>query len=78
MSRGDFIQDFGKRVRQLRIERGVSQEQLAFDAGLHRTAISFIERASRSSTLDTIEKLARALKVQPADLMPPLRGTRRR
>lgn len=68
-----FAQDFGNRVRDLRLERGISQEQLGFKAGLHRTAVSFIERAQRSATLETIEKLARALSVEPADLMPKLR-----
>lgn len=68
-----FVQDFGERVRQLREARGISQEELGFQAGLHRTAVSFIERAQRSSTLDTIEKLARALDVDPSQLMPKLR-----
>lgn len=57
----------------LRVAAELSQEDLAFAAGLHRTAISHIEQASRSAKLETIEKLARALRVQPADLMPPLR-----
>ena len=64
-------------VREIRLEQGLSQEQLAEKSGLHRTAISFIERAERSSTLETVEKLARALKVQPAQLMPSLKETRR-
>jgi transcriptional regulator with XRE-family HTH domain len=55
---------------------GISQEELAERAMLHRTAISHIELASRSSTLETVEKLARALEVQPADLMPTI-GRRR-
>lgn len=78
MDRTRFVKDFGDRVRTARLERGLSQEQLAFDAGLHRTAISFIERAERSSKLETIEKLARALGVQPAELMPPLTPRRSR
>lgn len=73
MSRNAFVRDFGERVRELRTERDLSQEKLAMLAGLHRTAVSFIERADRSAKLETIEKLARALKVEPADLMPPLR-----
>lgn len=67
------MQDFGDRVRAVRTERDLSQEELARRSGLHRTAISFIERAERSATLETVEKLARALRVEPADLMPPLR-----
>jgi len=51
----------------------MSQEQLGFASGLHRTAISFVERADRAANLETVEKLARALRVEPAELMPPLR-----
>ncbi|MEM1330157.1 MAG: helix-turn-helix transcriptional regulator [Planctomycetota bacterium] len=58
------------RVRELRKAAGLSQEDLAFAAGLHRTAISHIEQATRSSTLETVEKLARALECQPKDLLP--------
>ena len=72
MAKSEFIRNFGERVRELRLERGMSQEQLADKAGLHRTAISFIEIAKRSSTLETVERLAKALRVQPADLMPSL------
>lgn len=60
-------------MRELRTARGLSQEELGFNAQLHRTAVSFIERAKRSATLETIEKLARALKVEPSELMPKLR-----
>ncbi len=73
MKHGKFARDFGIRVRETRLKRGLSQEQLGFDAGLHRTAISFIERAERSATLETIEKLAIALDVQPAELMPTIK-----
>jgi transcriptional regulator with XRE-family HTH domain len=69
-----FVKDFADRVRELRVRRGISQEELAFRAGLHRTAISFIERAKRSATLETIERLAIGLEVEPAQLMPALRG----
>mgnify|MGYP000689216026 CR=1 FL=1 len=73
-----FVLDFGDRVRELRTKRGLSQEELGFAAGLHRTAISFVERGERASTLETVEKLARALGVEPAALMPPLRPPPRR
>jgi transcriptional regulator with XRE-family HTH domain len=68
-----FAIQFGERVRELREGRGLSQEALAFEAGLHRTHISLIETAKRSVRLETIEALARALKVQPAEMMPPLK-----
>lgn len=64
---------FGDRIRALREERNLSQEALADLAGLHRTHISLIERGQRSVRLETIECLAKAMRVQPADLMPKLR-----
>ena len=57
----------------MRERAGLSQEELAHQAGLHRTAITHIERATRSSTLETIEKLARALRIQPAAMIPELK-----
>lgn len=51
----------------------MSQKDLAQEAGLHRTHISLIERGQRSARLETIEQLALALGVQPAELMPRIR-----
>ncbi len=59
---------FAKRVRELRTERGWSQDELADAAGLHRTYIGTIERAEQSIGLDNIEKIAKALKVSIAEL----------
>ncbi len=73
MKKSRFVQDFGHRVREFRHARGLSQEALADEAGLHRTAISLIENATRSSSLETIEKLARAMDIEPSELMPDLR-----
>lgn len=67
-----FVQAFGQRIRDLRHERGLSQEALADLAGMHFSAIGHIERASRSSTLETVAKLAHALQVQPRDLVPDM------
>ena len=64
---------FGQQVRSYQERRGLSQEALAFAAGLHRTHISLIERAHRSVRLETVETLARALRVQPGELMPEIR-----
>ncbi len=60
---------FAQNVRRLRKERGLSQEQLAFECGLHRTYISGIERAIRNVSLDNIGKVAGALHVPPAELL---------
>ena len=55
-------------IRRLRKDRGLSQEQLAFEAGLHRTYISGVERAVRNPTIVIIDKIARALGIEPMDL----------
>ena len=72
VTRSKYAIKFGKRVRELREEREFSQEDLAFEAGLHRTHISLIETAKRSVRIETIEALAKALEVQPSDLMPDI------
>ena len=73
-----FVKQFGAKVRELRDARGLSQEALADAAGLHRTHISLIERGQRSARLETIESLATALGIQPADLMPTVSLRKRR
>ena len=59
---------FGCRVRSLRMQRELSQEDLAARAGLHRTYISSIERGQRNVGLDNILKLAAALDLPVAQL----------
>lgn len=63
---------FGEKVREIRTNRGMSQEALADAAGLHRTHISLIERGQRSVRIETVKQLAAALRVQPAKLMPTI------
>lgn len=58
---------FGERVRQRRIELGISQEELAARAGVHRTYIGMIERAEKNVTLESIEKICKALNVSLGD-----------
>ncbi|MBO7186295.1 MAG: helix-turn-helix transcriptional regulator [Alistipes sp.] len=60
---------FGKNVQRLRKSKGLSQEQLAEIAGLHRTYIGMIERAEKNITLINIEKIAAALNVKITDLL---------
>lgn len=69
----DFTRGFGENLRRLRAAKGMSQEQLADAAGLHRTHISLIERARRSVRLETLERLAIALGVQPSEIVPSVR-----
>ncbi len=59
---------FGKRLRELRKKKGLSQEELGFRAKLHRTYIGAIERAEQNVSVDNIHKLAKALKVAVEDL----------
>lgn len=54
---------FGKRVRQLRVKKGWTQEQLADRTGRHWTYIGGIERGERNVTLRVIADIARALDV---------------
>ena len=56
-------------LKRLRAERGWSQEQLAHEAGLHRTFVAHVERKMRNISIDNIERLARALGVSPSALL---------
>jgi len=60
---------FGLVLRDLRKERGLSQEALALDAGIQRNYVSLIERGINQPTITTIFKLAIALKVRPSELV---------
>ncbi|MCX7550885.1 helix-turn-helix domain-containing protein [Xanthomarina sp. F2636L] len=59
---------FGAKVRGIRKIKGISQEELAHKADLHRTYIGMIERAEKNITLLNIEKIANALEVDLNDL----------
>ena len=69
MAKKNILNRFGDKVRSLRKERKLSQEQLAEKAGLHRTYIGMIERGEKNITLTNIEKIAKALNVPVAELM---------
>jgi len=64
----DLALEFGKRVRALRQSMGISQEDLAERASLHRTYIGMIERGEKNITLSNIEKVATALEVTISEL----------
>ncbi|MDC9723718.1 MAG: helix-turn-helix transcriptional regulator [Urechidicola sp.] len=67
-SNSEILIKFGNIIRKLRKEQGISQEELAHRADLHRTYIGMIERAEKNITLLNIEKLAKALDVNITDL----------
>lgn len=63
MGRNDIKKSFGAAVRQRRGRLGISQEELAGRAGLHRTYISDVERGARNVSLESIHRLAAALQI---------------
>ncbi|WP_421762186.1 helix-turn-helix domain-containing protein [Devosia sp.] len=65
----ELRQIFAGNIKRLRKERGMSQEDLAFESGLHRTYISGIERGIRNVGLDNIGVIAAALGVPPEALL---------
>jgi len=65
----DIRRRVGRNVRALRKERGLSQEELAFESGLHRTYISGLERGVRNPTILVLDEIAAALKVSPDKLL---------
>ena len=63
---------FGRRVRQLRNERGLSQDALARATDVHSTMIGRLERGAREPRLSTILRVAAGLEVQPGELLDHL------
>lgn len=74
-------------VRRLRVEQGISQEQLAVDAGIDRTYVGGIERGTENPSVDVLDRLAGALSLHVSELFKeprkgappplPLKGGRR-
>lgn len=69
MARASIQIRFGQRVRDLRVEAGLSQDDLAWRCKISRTYLSQLEVSSRNPTLVIIEKIAAGLKVPMRDLM---------
>lgn len=74
----DPVNAFARRLRRLRLERGLSQERLAHLAGLDRTYVSSCEAGRRNATIRTVARLAAALQVDTgalvSDRCPPGAG----
>lgn len=69
----ELPQTVGRRVRSLRQQLGVSQEELAARAGLHRNYVGSVERGERDIGIVAVAKLATALGVSLADFFAPFR-----
>jgi transcriptional regulator with XRE-family HTH domain len=69
VAKKDISKAFAVEVRALRTALGLSQEELAAGAGLHRNYVGMIERLERNPTLAAIEGLAKGLKVKPSELI---------
>lgn len=65
----DIRKTLGANLKRLRRAKGWSQEEYAFEAGIHRTYVSDIERGARNPTIDILVKLAVPLGVEPAELI---------
>ena len=60
---------FGINVRRVRLERGMTIEELADEVGLAYTYVGQIERGARNPTLDVVERIAAVLKIPPLELL---------
>lgn len=69
----DVLVQLGKRIRALRDERDISQEELADRADIHRNYISQIEGGKRNVSFYNVVKIARALQVSPSGLIDSIR-----
>jgi transcriptional regulator with XRE-family HTH domain len=73
----DVRRRVGLNVKRFRAERGLSQEELAFECGLHRTYVSGVERGVRNPTVVVLEKIAKALKVATSLLLEERGGSKK-
>jgi transcriptional regulator with XRE-family HTH domain len=65
----DLVQLLGRNVRAARLARGMSQEQLAFEAEMKRSYVSDLERGTRNPSVRAVGRLANALGVEASDLL---------
>lgn len=67
--RDEFLFKIGQSVRYLRLKKGISQEELAFDAGLNLNSISTFERGINNIKIKNLQKIAIALEVEIKDIL---------
>jgi transcriptional regulator with XRE-family HTH domain len=71
----ELIHQFGRNLRYFRLRAGMSQEELAQKAGLHRTYVGSVERGERNISLINIARLAGALDIEPEELLRRVTGS---
>ncbi|MDB9720541.1 helix-turn-helix domain-containing protein [Winogradskyella sp.] len=64
-----LLKEFGTRIRDLRTQVNLSQEQLSFKTGFHRTYIGMIERGERNISLTNIAVFSKAFEMDISDLL---------
>jgi transcriptional regulator with XRE-family HTH domain len=64
----------GYNLRRIRVAKNISQEMLAFDAGVDRSYLGGIERGEENPSVDTLEKIAHILNVKIRDFFDPIDG----
>lgn len=64
----------GQNLKRVRVAQAVSQEQLAFDAGVDRSYLGGIERGEENPSVDTLEKIARILSIELLEFFLPMNG----
>lgn len=67
----DIVRQLGRTVRRYRLAADLSQEELAFQAGMKRSYLSDLERGTRNPTVRAVGRLAEALGVRPSELLEP-------
>ncbi len=72
MAEETLARRFGELVRRLRQEKGYSQEEFSFRVGLHQTYVSSVERGERNVTIQTADRIAKALGTTLTDLFGEL------
>jgi transcriptional regulator with XRE-family HTH domain len=70
----DLVAILGRNVREHRKRRGLSQEQLALETEMKRSYVSDLERGTRNPSVRAVERLAKALSVEPWELLQPPTG----
>jgi transcriptional regulator with XRE-family HTH domain len=64
---GSIEELFGNILKQLRNDKNLSQEELGFESGYHRTYISLLERGKKSPSVKTIFQLAKSFDLKPSE-----------